>query len=48
MIERPYFQSLRGKITNRSLFIGIVPVILLGSIGYFGLTELLEKTQQGL
>lgn len=48
MIERPYFQSLRGKITNRSLFIGIVPVILLGGIGYFGLTELLEKTQQGL
>ena len=48
MIERSYFQSLRGKITNRSLFIGIMPVVVLGGIGYFGLTDLLGKTDRGL
>ena len=45
MIERSYFQSLRGKITNRTLFIGLVPILLLGSLGYVGLTNLLDNAQ---
>ena len=48
MIDRPYGRSLRGKITNRALLLGILPVILLGGVGYYGLTDLLGKTEQSL
>ena len=48
MIERPYRRSLRGKIINRALVIGLLPLLILGAVGYFGLTNLLNTTQQGI
>ncbi|MFT5112315.1 MAG: hypothetical protein ACI8P9_001639 [Parasphingorhabdus sp.] len=36
MGKRPYFRSLRGKITNRALFIGLAPVAIVGVISWFG------------
>ncbi len=45
MTTRPYLSSLRGKITNRILLFGVLPLMLLGGIGYYGLTDLLGKTQ---
>jgi methyl-accepting chemotaxis protein PixJ len=43
MKKRSYFQSLRGKITNRILFIGIVPILVVGSIGWFSLNQLTSE-----
>lgn len=40
MEKRPYSKSLRGKITNRTLFIGIFPVLLVGAFSWFSLTQL--------
>ena len=40
MKKRPYFQSLRGKITNRILFIGIVPILVIGAISWMSLNQL--------
>lgn len=48
MRKRPYFQSLRGKITNRALFIGLMPILILGPLGYLGLSDLLDNTGQGI
>ena len=40
MNKRPYFSSLRGKITNRVLLIGILPILLIGSISWVSLNRL--------
>jgi len=40
MKKRSYFQSLRGKITNRILFIGIVPILVIGAIAWISLNQL--------
>jgi twitching motility protein PilJ len=40
MEKRPYSKSLRGKITNRTLFIGIAPVLLVGIFSWFSLNQL--------
>ena len=40
MEKRPYSKSLRGKITNRTLFIGIVPVLLVGVFSWLSLNQL--------
>jgi len=40
MKKRSYFQSLRGKITNRILFIGIVPILVIGTIAWISLNQL--------
>ncbi|MCP4768685.1 MAG: HAMP domain-containing protein [Gammaproteobacteria bacterium] len=40
MEKRPYSKSLRGKITNRTLFIGIAPVLLVGVFSWFSLSQL--------
>ena len=40
MEKRPYSKSLRGKITNRTLFIGIAPVLLVGVFSWFSLNQL--------
>ncbi len=40
MEKRSYSKSLRGKITNRTLFIGILPVLLVGLFSWFSLTSL--------
>lgn len=40
MEKRSYSKSLRGKITNRTLFIGILPVLLVGLFSWFSLTNL--------
>ncbi len=45
MIKRPYSQSLRGKISNRVLLIGLLPVLVFGSVGYFGTSALLDSTE---
>jgi twitching motility protein PilJ len=40
MEKRPYSKSLRGKITNRTVFIGIAPVLLVGMFSWFSLNQL--------
>jgi len=40
MKKRSYFESLRGKITNRILFIGIVPILVIGAIAWISLNQL--------
>jgi len=48
MEKRPYNKSLRGKITNRTLFIGIVPVLLVGMFAWFSLNQLTTSANQQL
>jgi twitching motility protein PilJ len=48
MEQRSYGKSLRGKITNRTLFIGIVPVLLVGAFAWFSLTQLTSNANQQL
>ena len=48
MEKRPYSKSLRGKITNRTLFIGILPVILVGAFAWFSLNQLTSSANQQL
>ena len=48
MEKRPYTKSLRGKITNRTLFIGIVPVLLVGVFSWFSLNQLTSSANQQL
>lgn len=43
MKKRSYFQSLRGKITNRVLLIGILPILVIGSITWFSLNQLTSE-----
>jgi len=48
MANRSYFNSLRGKITNRALVLGILPIVLIGGLAYAGLTKLIDQADQGL
>ncbi len=48
MANRSYFNSLRGKITNRALILGILPIVLVGGLAYYGLTRLIEEADSGL
>ena len=45
---RPYSKSLRGKITNRTLLIGIAPVLLVGIFSWFSLNQLTTSANQQL
>ncbi len=40
MEKRLYSKSLRGRIINRTLFIGVVPVLLLGIFSWYSLSQL--------
>jgi HAMP domain-containing protein len=46
--NRPYFRSLRGKITNRVLLIGILPILVVGSIAWFSLNQLTTDVSRQL
>jgi HAMP domain-containing protein len=48
MAKRSYFNSLRGKITNRALVLGILPIVLIGILAYLGLSRLIQEADQGL
>ena len=48
MAKRSYFNSLRGKITNRALILGIVPIVLVGALAYSGLSRLIQEADRGL
>ncbi|HMB72605.1 MAG TPA: HAMP domain-containing protein [Gammaproteobacteria bacterium] len=48
MEKRPYSKSLRGKITNRTLFVGIFPVLLVGAFSWFSLTQLTSSANEQL
>jgi twitching motility protein PilJ len=48
METRPYSKSLRGKITNRTLFIGIAPVLLVGIFAWFSLNQLTSNANTQL
>ena len=48
MEKRSYSKSLRGKITNRTLFIGLFPVLLVGIFSWFSLTNLTFSANQQL
>lgn len=48
MEVRPYSKSLRGKITNRTLFVGIVPVLLVGIFSWFSLNQLTTSANEQL
>jgi methyl-accepting chemotaxis protein PixJ len=40
MEKRPYSKSLRSKITNRTLFVGIFPIALIGAFSLYSLASL--------
>ena len=48
MKKRPYFTSLRGKITNRILIIGIVPILVIGVIAWGSLAQLTSNVNDRL
>ena len=48
MEVRPYLKSLRGKITNRTLFIGIAPVMMVGIFAWFSLNQLTTSANMQL
>lgn len=48
MNNRTYFRSIRGKITNRVLFIGIVPMLIIGALAWMSLNQLTDDVQDEL
>ena len=48
MKKRSYFESLRGKITNRVLFIGIVPMLAIGVFAWVSLNQLTSNVSTEL
>ena len=48
MEKRSYFSSLRGKITNRILLIGIVPVLVIGLLAWVSLNRLTTEVSSKL
>ena len=48
MKKRSYFESLRGKITNRVLFIGIVPMLAIGIFAWLSLNQLTSSVSSEL
>lgn len=48
MKKRAYFESLRGKITNRVLFIGIVPMLAIGVFAWLSLNQLTSNVSSEL
>ncbi|MCP4876351.1 MAG: HAMP domain-containing protein [Gammaproteobacteria bacterium] len=48
MEKRAYSKSLRGKITNRTLFIGITPVLLVGFFAWFSMNQVTSSVNQQL
>ena len=48
MKKRSYFASLRGKITNRILLIGIVPVLVIGLLAWVSLNRLTTEVSSKL
>ncbi len=48
MEKRPYFRSIRGKITNRTLLIGLLPVAVVGAVAWYSLTQLTNTASSQL
>ena len=48
MSKRTYFRSIRGKITNRVLFIGIAPMLIIGVLAWLSLSQLTKDVQDEL
>ena len=48
MQKRSYFTSLRGKIINRALLLGVLPIVLIGAVAYQGLSQLINDADNGL
>lgn len=48
MKKRSYFSSLRGKITNRILIIGILPVLTIGAISWLSFNKLTHDVNSKL
>lgn len=48
MAKRSYFNSLRGKLTNRALFISLLPILVLGGLTYYGLSSLTKQVDDGI
>ena len=48
MASRSYFNSIRGKITNRTLLLSLFPLLIIGGLAYAGLTRLIQDADQGL
>lgn len=46
--QRPFFSSLRGKITWKMLAVSLIPVIIIGVITYTGMTDLQDKTDENI
>ncbi len=40
MEKRPYFRSLRGRLTNRALLLGLLPILIIGGISFYGFQQL--------
>ncbi len=48
METRSYSKSLRGKITNRTVLIGVLPVLVVGVFAWFSLTQLTSSANAQL
>ncbi len=48
MNKRSYFNSIRGKITNRVLFIGIAPMLVIGVLAWLSLSQLTNNVRDEL
>lgn len=48
MNKRSYFRSIRGKITNRVLFIGIAPMLVIGVLAWLSLSQLTNNVRNEL
>ena len=48
MNKRSYFRSIRGKITNRVLLVGIVPMLIIGVLAWLSLSQLTNNVSDEL
>lgn len=48
MNKRSYFRSIRGKITNRVLLVGIVPMLIIGVLAWLSLSQLTSNVSDEL
>ncbi|MEM7404235.1 MAG: HAMP domain-containing protein [Pseudomonadota bacterium] len=46
--QRPFFKSLRGKLTMQTLAVGLIPVVLVGALAYQTLAQLTDAVDERL
>lgn len=48
MPQRPFFKSLRGKITWQMLLISLLPILIIGVVAYTSVGELIQSAKDGV